>query len=212
VKEQTGYLNIQFFVKNELASSKLCLAHCIWLSDFEMEYLKEFNINVMHCPAANLKLGSGFARIPEMLQEGINVSLGSDGAPCNNNLDMFMEMRLAALIHKPNFGVGAIHARQIFDMATIAGAKTLGMADQIGSIQPDKLADLVILNLNKVHLTPADNVISQIVYSAQSKDVLHVMVGGEWVVQNKIPLAYPDEEKIVFTAQKECARLIKRMN
>lgn len=212
VKEQTGHPNIEFFVRNQLASSKLCLAHCIWLNDNEMNSLKTFDINVMHCPAANLKLGSGFARIPEMLDKGINVSLGSDGAPCNNNLDIFMDMRLAALIHKPNFGVRSINAQQIFDMATLAGAKTLGMSHQIGSIEPGKLADLTILNLNKVHLTPVDNVISQIVYSAQSKDVFHVMVDGEWVVQNRVPSAYPNEGKIVNTARKACSELKKRMD
>lgn len=212
VQEQTGVRNIEFFVNRKLASSKLCLAHCIWLSAEEMASLKKFDINVMHCPAANLKLGSGYARVPEMLEKGINVSLGSDGAPCNNNLDIFVDMRLAALIHKPNFGTSAINAQQILDMATISGAKTLSLENKVGSIEVGKLADLAILNLNKVHVTPVDNTISQIVYSAQSRDVRHVMVNGEWVVKDRIPLAYPDEEKIVFTAKKECSKLVKRLN
>ena len=212
VEAQTGYANVEFFVRNRLASPRLCLAHCIWLSPEEHEFLAEYDIKVLHCPGANLKLGSGFAAVPDMLRRGINVSLGSDGAPCNNNLDIFSDMRLAALIHKPTFGVTAITAGDVFDMATLNGAKALGLADQTGSIEAGKLADLAILDLHKVHATPVDNVISQIVYSAQSRDVQHVMVNGEWVVQNRVPLAYPDEREIVSEAQQACAALRKRLN
>lgn len=211
VKDQTGYSNVEFFVKNDLASPKLCLAHCVWLTDEEMQYLKDYGISVLHCPSANLKLGSGFAPIPRMLREGINVTIGSDGAPCNNNMDIFTDMRLAALIHKPNFGVSSITAQQVLDMATINGAKALGLADKIGSIVPGKFADLTILNLNKVHLIPADNVVSQIVYSVQSRDVLHVMIDGEWVVQNGIPLMLDNEENIINEARQECSALINRL-
>ncbi|RMF59134.1 MAG: 5'-deoxyadenosine deaminase [Calditrichaeota bacterium] len=208
VQEQTGYRNVEFFVRKHLASPKLCLAHCIWLSDQEVEYLKDYHINVMHCPSANLKLGSGFAPIPRYLEEGINVSLGSDGAPCNNNLDIFIDLRLAALIHKPTFGVTTMNAQQVLDMVTINGAKTLGLEDKIGSLEAGKLADLTILQLNKVHHTPADNVISQIVYSAQSRDVVHVMVDGKWVVQYGRTVAY-DEEEVVRTAREACAALLE---
>jgi cytosine/adenosine deaminase-related metal-dependent hydrolase len=211
VRSQTGYSNVEFFVKNDLASSKLCLAHCVWLTDQEIEYLREYQINVLHCPSANLKLGSGFAPVPRMLQNNINVAIGSDGAPCNNNLDIFTDIRLAALIHKPNFGVNSITARQVLDMATISGAKALGLSEKIGSIEAGKLADLTILNLNKVHLIPADNVVSQIVYSVQSRDVVHVMVDGEWVVQNGIPVMLDSEENIINEARKECTALIKRL-
>lgn len=211
VKDQTGYSNVEFFVKNDLASPKLCLAHCVWLTDQEMQYLKDYGISVLHCPSANLKLGSGFAPIPRMLRDGINVTIGSDGAPCNNNMDIFTDIRLAALIHKPNFGVSSITAQQVLDMATINGAKALGLADKIGSIAPGKFADLTILNLNKVHLIPADNVVSQIVYSVQSRDVLHVMIDGEWVVQDGIPLMLNNEENIIYEARQECSALIKRL-
>ncbi len=207
VKEQTGYSNVEFFVQEGLASPKLCLAHCIWLTDQEFEYLREYGINVLHCPAANLKLGSGYANIPRMLKMGVNVSLGSDGAPCNNNMDIFMDMRLAALIHKPNHGVASIKAQDVLDMATVFGAKTLGMEHQIGSIEPGKFADLTILDLNKVHANPVDNVVSQIVYSAQSRDVRHVMVDGEWVVREGIPRAYPDPSSLIAAARRVCAEI-----
>ncbi len=210
VREQTGFNNVEFFVRKGLASSRLCLAHCIWLTEEEIQFLKEYQVNVLHCPSANLKLGSGFAPIPRYLKEGINVSLGSDGAPCNNNLDIFVDMRLAALIHKPNFGVTSINARDVFDMVTLGGARALGMADQLGSLEPGKLADLTVLDLNKVHTTPAEDFYSQIVYSAQSEDVVHVMVDGKWVVQNGQPLAYSEEE-LVNLAWQECNALLKRL-
>ncbi|RMG64039.1 MAG: 5'-deoxyadenosine deaminase [Calditrichaeota bacterium] len=210
VRQQTGYHNVEFFVRKGLASNRLCLAHCIWLTEEEIHALKEYRVNVLHCPSANLKLGSGFAPVPRYLKEGINVSLGSDGAPCNNNMDIFVDMRLAALIHKPNFGVTSIKARDVFDMVTLAGARTLGMADQLGSLEPGKLADLAVLDLNKVHTTPAEDFYSQIVYSAQSRDVVHVMVDGKWVVQNGQPLAYSEEE-IVNLAWQECNALLKRL-
>ena len=211
VKKQTGYDNVEFFVKKGLASSRLCLAHCIWVSEREMEYLREYQINVLHCPSANLKLGSGFAPIPRMLHKGINVSLGSDGAPCNNNLDIFIDMRLAALIHKPRFGVTSITAQDVFDMVTINGARTLGMADQIGSIEVGKLADLTILDLNKVQVVPADNIYSQIVYSAQTQNVVHVIIDGNWVVKDGLPLAY-NKDEIVDRAWNECTALLKRIS
>lgn len=211
VRQQTGFGNVEFFVKNDLASSKLCLAHCIWVTEEEIDYLKDYQINVLHCPAANLKLGSGIAPIPKMLQKGINVSIGSDGAPCNNNMDIFTDMRLAALIHKPFAGANSITAQNLFDMVTIAGAKTLGLEDQIGSLEPGKLADITFLNLNKVHAVPADNVYAQIVYSAHSTDVLHVMADGNWVVQNGTPVAY-DQEELIRKAWEECDALINRIN
>lgn len=210
VIQQTGFNNVEFFVQRQLASSKLCLAHCIWVTPEELDYLHQFEINVLHCPAANLKLGSGFAPVPEMLARGINISLGSDGAPCNNNMDIFMDMRLAALIHKPNFGVTSLSAENVFDMVTLNGAKTLGLAEKIGSIEPGKFADLTVLDMNKVHSIPADNFYSQFVYSTQSRDVKHVMIDGEWVVWEGQLLPY-DLEEVKETAWQECNNLMTRL-
>ncbi len=211
VKTQTGLGNIEFFAHKGLASPNLLLAHCIWVSETEMNLLQENDIKVLHCPSANLKLGSGFAPVPQYLQRGINVSLGSDGAPCNNTLSIFQEMRLAALIHKPRYGVKSITAQDVVDMATINGARALGLEDEIGSLEVGKKADLVILNLNKVNTIPADNVYSQLVYSAHTDNVLHVMVDGEWVVQNQQVLAY-NENEVVQNAWKELTALLKRLN
>ncbi|GAB4332759.1 MAG: 5'-deoxyadenosine deaminase [Calditrichia bacterium] len=208
VHELTGYSNVDFFMQRGMASPRLCLAHCIWISPEEIDFMAEAGINVLHCPSANLKLGSGIAPIPELYQAGVNIGLGADGAACNNNLDIFMEMRLAALIQKPRTGVKSTNARMIFDMANINGAKALGLENQIGSIEEGKLADLVVLNLNKVHCTPADNVISQIVYSANSGDVEHVIIDGQWVVKNKTLLPYSTDE-VVENAWEQIHRLFE---
>ena len=210
VKERTGYSNVEFFIKNGLASSRLCLAHCIWVSEQEIQMLADYNINVLHCPSANLKLGSGFAPIPEFISRGINVSLGSDGASCNNNLDIFNEMRLAALIQKPLRGVKTTSAKMIFDMATLGGAESLGLSEQIGSLEIGKKADLVVMNLNKVHSIPADDIYSQIVYSGKAADILHVMVNGEWRVFDQELKPY-QEKIVVQDSWKAIQDLLKRI-
>jgi 5-methylthioadenosine/S-adenosylhomocysteine deaminase len=209
VKNSTGHSNVEFFVRRGLASSKLCLAHCIWVSDDEIKMLHDYSINVLHCPTANLKLGSGIAPIPKFLARKINVSLGSDGAPCNNNLDIFQEMRLASLIQKPLSGVTSTSAAQIFDMATINGAKSLGLESQIGSLEEGKKADLIVLNLNKVHSIPADDIYAQIVYSAWPTDVRHVMIDGKWVVFDQI-LKNHSLDKIKEDTWKEIQNLFQR--
>lgn len=210
VKETTGYSNVEFFFRHGLASSRLNLAHCIWVSDDEIRMMKESQVNVLHCPSANLKLGSGIAPVPEFLKEGINVSLGADGAPCNNNLDIFMEMRLAALIQKPHRGVRSTSANQIFDMATLGGARALGLQDEIGSIETGKKADLVVLDLNKVHAIPADNIYSQIVYSAHASDVQHVMIDGKWTVWNR-ELQNDSYAQIVTDTWQQIQKLFNRI-
>ncbi|HFE63022.1 MAG TPA: 5'-deoxyadenosine deaminase [Caldithrix sp.] len=210
VKDTTGYSNVEFFEKNGMSSPNLCLAHCIWISEDEIRMMGETGINVLHCPSANLKLGSGIAPIPELLQQGVNVALGADGVACNNNLDMFTEIRLAALIQKPRAGVRSTSAEKIFDMATIGGAKAVGKHDRIGSLETGKKADLTVLNLNKVHCIPADNIYSQIVYSAHVSDIDHVMVDGNWVVFNKELKNYSTTD-IMKNAWKEIHKLFERL-
>lgn len=202
VKDMTGYSNIEFFLKSGLASPKLCLAHCIWVSEEEIDLIADTGINVLHCPTANLKLGSGIAPVPRFVEKGVNIALGSDGAACNNNLDIFQEMRLAALIQKPQNGVKSTSANIILDMATLGGAKALGLEDQIGSIEVGKKADLTILNLNKVHCIPADDIYSQIVYSANASNVKHVMIDGKWTVFDH-QLTNLKEEDVISTVWEE---------
>ncbi|MGD9488490.1 MAG: 5'-deoxyadenosine deaminase [Calditrichaceae bacterium] len=185
VRERFGVSNIQLFEKLGVADEKLCLAHCIWTDKDERALLKEKNIKVLHCPSANLKLASGIAPIPDYLADGITVSLGADGAPCNNNLDIFNEMRLAALIQKPKYGPASMPAFEVFKMATINGAKTLGMQNTIGSIEEGKKADLSFIDLNQVHSVPYEDIYSKMVYSSKAEDVKHVMTDGKWLMKNR---------------------------
>src|ERR1700676_2039685 len=174
-----------------MTSSNLVLAHCIWLKPNEKEILRRTGTHVVHCPSSNLKLASGLAHIPEMRKKGINVALGADGAPCNNNLNMFTEMRLAALIHKPGAGPKAMRAQEVLDMATRDGAKALGWFNDIGSIEVGKKADLVALNLNSLtntiprssQLNP-EAIASSIVYSSQPSHVKWTMVDGKLLFKN----------------------------
>jgi len=139
----------------------------------------------VHCPSSNLKLGSGLAPIPEMLDAGCRVALGADGAPCNNRLDAFSEMRLAALVQKPRLGPDAMPAAQVLELATLGGARALGLDAEIGSIEVGKKADLAVLDLSGPHAQPESaDLVSRIVYSARASDVRHVIVNGKVVVKD----------------------------
>ncbi|MCD6270699.1 amidohydrolase [bacterium] len=173
------------------------LAHCCWISKREINILAKSGASVVHCPVSNMKLSSGVMPLPEMLTAGINVSLGTDSACSNNSLDMFQEMKTAALIHKVNkLNPIVANAQIILDMATINGAKALGLDNEIGSIEPGKRADLIILDLNKPHLTPLYNLVSHLVYVAKSSDVETVIVDGK-IVMEKRKLTKINEAKII---------------
>ncbi|MCK9224223.1 MAG: 5'-deoxyadenosine deaminase [Candidatus Muirbacterium halophilum] len=184
VKELTGMKNIEYFEKKEIAGENLLLAHCVWVDDEEREILKKYNIKVIHCPSANMKLASGIAPIPKYLKDKITVGLGADGAPCNNNLSMFKEMKLAALIQKPFHGPTCMNAGEAFKMATLGGAKVVGMENEIGSIEEGKKADIVILDLEKINSSPYFDPVSSIVYSAAFSNVDKVFIDGKVVYNN----------------------------
>lgn len=196
VIDQFGVRNILLFDKLGLADKNLCLAHCIWTDNEETALLKEREIKVLHCPSANLKLGSGIAPIPKYLHQGIHVSIGADGAPCNNNMDVFNEMRLASLIQKPLHGPEAMPAIDTFKLATINGARALGLEDTIGSIEIGKSADLTFVNNNQVHSIPYENIYSKLVYSTHSTDVEQVIINGKWILRDK-KLITIDENKLL---------------
>ncbi|HJQ27581.1 MAG TPA: 5'-deoxyadenosine deaminase [Blastocatellia bacterium] len=182
VESETGLRNIDYLNAVGLAAPHTVLAHCVHLSDGEIAILKQTGAHVAHCPSSNLKLGSGLARVAEMMAQGISVTLGADGAPCNNRLDMFTEMRTAGLLQKVLHGPEALPARAVLKMATMDGARALGLADEIGSIETGKRADLVLLNLDRLHTTPQPDVVSTIVYAAQASDVESVWIDGRRVL------------------------------
>ena len=129
-----------------LTGPKLILAHCIWLDEAEKEILIQSKTRISHCPSSNLKLASGIAPIPEMMKRGAEISLGADGAPCNNNLDGFREMRHAALIQKPLHGPTVMPAQRVFELATLGGARAIGHEQDLGSLEVGKKADLAVVS------------------------------------------------------------------
>ncbi|AWB43309.1 N-ethylammeline chlorohydrolase [Paenibacillus sp. CAA11] len=211
VQANTGMRNIVYLDHIGLANDRLILAHCIWLDDEEKRILRDRGVHVSHCPGSNLKLASGIADTPGLLDWNVSLSLGADGAPCNNNLDMFNEMRLAALIQKPHHGPTAMDAKTVFRMATIGGAKAVGMEDQIGSLEVGKKADLAILNLYNFHTFPSFDVdpISRIVYSATRADVETTIIGGQVVMQGGI-MKTLDKDTVLRESDHSIRRLLKR--
>lgn len=213
VQEETGMRNVVYLDHLGLANERLILAHCIWLDEEEKRIIQDKGVHMSHCPGSNLKLASGIADTHHLLCNHASVSLGADGAPCNNNLDMFNEMRLAALIQKPIHGPTAMDAKTVFRMATIGGAKAVGMEKEIGSLEIGKRADLAILNLHNFHTFPSYDVdpISRIVYSATRADVETTIVDGKIVMENKI-IKTVDKPIVLNEADKSIKRLLSKTN
>jgi 5-methylthioadenosine/S-adenosylhomocysteine deaminase len=175
----------------------LIAAHCVWMMDEEKDLLAEKGGSVVHNPAANLKLGSGIADIPSFLDRGVNVALGTDGVASNNNLNLFEEAKLAALLHKRNHP-GDITAQQVLDMATVNGAEALGLKDETGSVEIGKKADLITIDLDNPEMRPVhgkEGLISNLVYAFDGK-VEEVIVDGGLVVENGEHSSV-DEEKVL---------------
>lgn len=205
--------NIEYFDSIGVLDDHTVLAHCVHTSDSERKTLKDKNTRIAHCPSANMKLGSGIAPIPQYLKEGISVTLGSDGAPCNNNLSIFNEMRLASLIQKPIHGTEVMDAQTIFRMATIDGAKALHIQDEVGSIEIGKKADLVLIDLDSYSNSYSDSdekVYSDIVFSSTAENVRCVMVDGRWLVKESESLVY-DQKEIISKGKEELKNLLKRL-
>ncbi len=207
VKRETGHDEIAYLDSVGISGPRAALAHCVWVDKDGIAALARQRTNVVHCPSSNLKLGSGIAPIPEMLAAGCRVGIGADGAPCNNRLDAFAEMRLAALIQKPRLGPDALPAAQALELATLGGARALGLESEIGSIEAGKCADLIVLDLDSPHAQPEDaDLISRIVYSARAADVRHVIVDGRIVVRDGV-LKTADVAEIRRSANAEARAL-----
>jgi 5-methylthioadenosine/S-adenosylhomocysteine deaminase len=204
-----GMSNLEYLANTNLATPLLCTAHCVWVTESEQALLAERDVKVMHCPGSNLKLGSGVAPVVEMRQRGISVSLGADGAACNNRLDMFDEMRLAATLQAVRHAPGALSARDALWMATREGARALGLEDEIGSIEVGKRADLILIGRDRPHLAPDPDPFSTIVYAARATDVQLTMVDGEVLVRD-FALEKADEHEIAAEARFAAAELASR--
>lgn len=183
--ERYGVNNIEFLQKVGITGPRSVLAHAVHVTDDECKILAHTHTAICHCPSSNLKLASGIANMPRYDKFGVRVSLGADGAPCNNNLDAFIEMRLAALLPKHIHGPQSMPARRVLQLATIDGARALGTDHEVGSIEVGKYADLVVLDLdNDPGCGPTGDVYSRVVYAAQKHNVKHVFASGKQLVDN----------------------------
>jgi 5-methylthioadenosine/S-adenosylhomocysteine deaminase len=209
VEGETGLRNVAYLDSLGVSGPHVVLAHCVHLDAHEFQTLATTQTNVAHCPSSNLKLGSGIAEITRMLDEGISVSLGADGAACNNRLDMFTEMRSMSLLQKALHGPQVIPADRALRMATTDGAKALGLENQIGTLEAGKLADVTVVNLNELHSSPYSDPISALVYSAQTADVRSVVIAGK-LVMNDRKLLTLNEESVLQDANRERVELLKR--
>ncbi|MBN1546737.1 MAG: amidohydrolase [Syntrophaceae bacterium] len=160
--------------------------HCNWLTEAEMDLLRDRNVKVVHCPASNMKLAAGRAPVPALLRRGVRVGLGTDGAASNNNLDLFREMGMAAKIHKvTEMDPTVVNTETVLRMATIEGAKLLGIDERIGTVEVEKAADLILIDLDQPHLTPLYNISSHLVYAASGSDVSTVIIDGKLILEDR---------------------------
>lgn len=212
VEAERGMRNIVYLDHIGLAKPNLILAHSIWLDDEEKRIIRERGVKVTHCPGSNMKLASGIAEIPLLLEQGIDVGIGADGAPCNNNLDMFQEMRLTAYMQKVKHGPTVMNAKTVLRMATMGGAKVLGLENEIGSVEIGKLADLQLLDLEDFHVYPSFDAdwYSRVVYAATRGDVDTVLIDGQIVMENKI-VKTVDKKIVLKEADRSLRKLIERL-
>jgi 5-methylthioadenosine/S-adenosylhomocysteine deaminase len=209
IRARTGRPNVQYLADTGLATPRLCAAHCVWVDEAEQALLAERGVKVLHCPGSNLKLGSGLAPVAELRARGVSVSLGADGAACNNRLDMFEEMRLAALVQSVRLGPGRLTAPEALWMATRGGARALGLEAQIGSIEPGKQADLILVEADRLHQAPGHDPYATLVYAARSTDVRTTIVDGEVLVDEFRPTRV-DPVEVARAGRHEAARLAAR--
>jgi 5-methylthioadenosine/S-adenosylhomocysteine deaminase len=209
VRRLTGLGNVEAFHRYGLLDERFCLAHCVWTSAREQRLLRETRTRVLHCPSSNLKLGSGIAPIWNMFRAGVHVSLGADGAACNNNLDMFQEMRLAALLQKSLHGPEAMPAATVLRMATRGGAEALGLGGEIGSLEVGKCADVIVVNPQNLHSIPGHDPISLLVYAGKSSDVETSVVDGKILMKGGEVLTL-DRERILRESHRQFRRLANR--
>lgn len=208
--ESQGHTAMSYCNSVNLLGPQTVLVHMVHLDDSDIKTLAETGTHIVHCPSSNTKLASGICRVPDLLEAGVSVTLGTDGAPCNNTCDMLQEMRLAGILHKvARMDPTSVPAETVLETATINGAKALGLADSVGSIEKGKKADFVVLDLRAVHLQPWFNPVSAVVYSATGRDVEMVLVDGKEVVKSG-KLMTMDEKSIWQEAEWRSKEVVKR--
>lgn len=209
VKKILGDDDVAILRKWGFAGPRVLLAHGVQLRDDELRAIVRDGTRFVHCPSANLKLGSGIARVAELDAKGVPLALGADGAPCNNNLDPWIELRHAALLAKSRTATTALPAARAFRLATIDGARALGIDDLVGSLEVGKRADVVVVRTDGPHVEPGGDVMSRLVYACTARDVEHVLVDGELVVHRGEHTKL-DREVVLARARAEARRVAKR--
>ena len=186
IESRYGLRPVHYLEKIGVLGGKSAAVHCVWLDDSEMDVLAASGTGVCHCPESNMKLASGIARIPELMKRGVAVGLGTDGCASNNDLDMLLELDTMAKLHKVStMNPTVMDAAAALQIATTGGARVLGLQHLIGSVEPGKCADLIVLDMKKAHLTPLYHLYSQIVYACRGSDVRDVIIDGKVVMRNR---------------------------
>ncbi|MEM6954489.1 MAG: amidohydrolase family protein [Myxococcota bacterium] len=211
VKALLGQDDIAALRSYGIHGAHVALAHGVQLRKGEMKRLGKDGTRIVHCPSANLKLASGIADVVAMRKLGMVVGLGADGAPCNNRLDPWTELRSAALLAKgKRLDASALPAREALELLTTSGAKLLSMEDKIGSLEVGKFADVIAVDRDGLHQLPGDDPYSQLVYATTASDVRHVFVQGEWIVQNRVH-RHLDAARVRARAKGALKKLLARL-
>ena len=210
IRQRYGMQPGEFMESVGIFTPRTLLAHGIWLGEDDMKRIASHKTTVVHCPASNAKLASGICPVPELLDKGVNVALGTDASTCENSCDMFGAMKLAAIIHKARtLSPTTVPAERVIEMATINGARALGMEGEIGSLEVGKKADLITVRCDSARTAPNTNPVSAVVYSATGSDVDNVMIDGEWVVRDGT-VRTMDEEAIIRDSREAIARVLDK--
>jgi 5-methylthioadenosine/S-adenosylhomocysteine deaminase len=200
-QKRYGKTPVDYLDSLGVLSERLSAAHCVWLTDSEIEILADKKIGVAHCIESNLKLVSGIAPVPKLLKAGVKVAFGTDGAASNNDLSVLGEMSTAAKVHKAlSLDATVVDCKTTLMMATKYGADILGLGERVGSLRPGKKADIVIANLDRPHLVPMYDIYSHITYCLRPSDIETVMVNGKLVIENG-KLTTMDEREIMEKAR-----------
>jgi 5-methylthioadenosine/S-adenosylhomocysteine deaminase len=207
IKEKYGRTPVAHLSELGVLGKNLVACHCVVLSEADIELLKKTDTKVSHNPESNMKLASGVAPLPELLAAGVCVGLGTDGCSSNNNLDLFSEMDTAAKLHKVQcLDPTVASAPSVLRMATCDAARVLGLEKEIGSLEPGKKADVIVVDTAKPHLTPLYHPVSHLVYAVNGSDVVHSVINGRIVMQNR-QLLFMDVEKIMADARQAAAQI-----
>jgi 5-methylthioadenosine/S-adenosylhomocysteine deaminase len=189
MKQEKGLSPIQYLKKIGVLGPGTLLVHAVWVDEEDIQTIADSGAGIAHNPESNMKLASGIAPVPKFMKKGVAVGIGTDGSASNNNLDLFAEMDTAAKLHKvSNLDPTVMDAASVLNMAVQGGAKAVGLETEIGSIEPGKQADLIVVDMQKPHLVPMYNPVSHLVYAAKGSDVRDVLVGGKVVVRDTVLL------------------------